>query len=219
MSKKLYVWDPLIRIFHAALIIAFTISYFTGEGDSIWHIYTGYIIIGLLIFRLILGFTGSQYARFSSFIFSPAKVLSYLGSLFSKKCHKEEQYIGHNPAGSWMVVMLLITLSLTTLSGLISYGKEGNGPLGQLLTEINIQIISSANAHGNKPHSKNDDKKDNVDDDNKEEHDEFWGDIHEFFVNLTILLILLHISGVVLSNRKHGHKLIQAMITGYKIID
>ncbi len=47
------VWDPLVRIFHWSLVLFFTVAYFTGEDESLWHIYSGYIIGGLLIFRIV----------------------------------------------------------------------------------------------------------------------------------------------------------------------
>jgi cytochrome b len=206
MNNKIYVWDPLLRIFHWTLVAAFTLSYLTGEEETIWHIYSGYTILGLLVFRLVWGLIGSKYSRFGSLILAPAAAFAYLRSLFGKGETKD--YLGHNPAGSWMVVFLLLSLSMTVFSGLKAYGEEGHGPLAQGAPGMEIQLITSAYAHGEEEH----------DDDEGEEHegDDLWEEVHEVFVNLTLLLVLLHIAGVIISSRKHHENLVKAMFTGYK---
>ena len=63
MSNTIRVWDPLVRLFHWGLVVTFFISYFTGEEESELHIYTGYAVLGLIIFRLLWGFIGTRHAR------------------------------------------------------------------------------------------------------------------------------------------------------------
>lgn len=41
-------------------------------------------------------------------------------------------------------------------------------------------------------------------------------DVHEFFANFTLILIIAHVSGVVLSSLLEGENLVKAMITGSK---
>lgn len=65
------VWDPLVRIFHWSLVLAFATSYLTGDEWDDWgdvHEISGYLILGLVVVRIIWGFVGSKYARFSDFI-------------------------------------------------------------------------------------------------------------------------------------------------------
>lgn len=200
MHTEIRVWDPLVRLFHWGLVLAFSIAYLSGEDESALHIYSGYAVLGLISFRLLWGLVGSRYARFSNFMYAPQSVIQYLRSLLAGK---PEHYSGHNPAGGWMVVVMLLTLFVVTLSGLKLYAiEEGLGPLADaspLLT-----IISPAYADS--------------DDEGEDEADEdFWEDLHEATSNFMLLLIFLHITCVIVSGRLHGENLVKAMVTGKKI--
>ena len=41
-------------------------------------------------------------------------------------------------------------------------------------------------------------------------------DIHEFFANFTLLMVLIHVSGVVVSSFLEDENLVKAMVTGRK---
>ena len=200
-DSEVKVWDPFVRIFHWTLVFSFIAAYLTGDDENIWHIYLGYAIGALIVTRIIWGFVGGKYARFSNFVYRPSSVASYLKSLLSTN---PKHYLGHNPAGGYMVVALLIMLSITTITGLKAYGVEGKGPLAG---GIEISLISTAIADDDE--SEEDEKKEN----NK---DEFWEEAHEVASNLTVLLVLLHIFGAIVSSRLHKENLVKAMITGKK---
>ena len=141
MKNEISVWDPLIRLFHWALVLTFIIGYLTGEEESSLHIDAGYIVAGLILFRLIWGFIGSQHARFSDFLTTPATTIQHLKDL----ADKPKRYIGHNPAGGWMVVAMLVTLTIVTISGFKVYAlEEGKGPLAADMPAISV--ISQAYA-------------------------------------------------------------------------
>jgi cytochrome b len=195
---NIYVWDPLIRIFHWSLVVLFVIAYLSGEEESSIHTLSGYGIIGLLVFRLVWGFIGSTHARFSDFMFSPARVTVYLKSLFS---NRPDRYAGHNPAGAYMIYALLLMLVVVSYTGLKVYGLEGHGPLANA-TEVTL--IERAMADENEEHEKHDGD------------EEFWEEIHETASNLTVLLVIIHILGVILASWQHRENLIKAMITGRK---
>lgn len=196
------VWDIAVRLFHWSLVVSFIVAYLTGDDESNIHVYAGYIILGLVVFRIIWGFIGTKYARFKDFIYCPSEIINHAKGLFTGKV---KTYIGHNPLGGLMVLALLFTLVLTVVSGLKVYGAEGYGPLAQVNTSY---FISSANASN--PDGDND--KDHEDND----EEELWEEIHEFFSNLMILLIVFHIVGVIISSKIENENLVKAMITGYK---
>ncbi|MCX4186409.1 cytochrome b/b6 domain-containing protein [Methylophaga sp. OBS4] len=196
------VWDIAVRLFHWALVISFTTAYLTGDEESSLHTYAGYMVLGLIVFRLIWGFIGTQHARFKDFIYSPARVKAYAKSMLSGRV---EHVDGHNPLGGIMVVALLISLALTSITGLKVYGLEGHGPLAQQESGF---FISTAQASVPGKHSGG--AKEN------EAAEDLWEDIHEFFANFTVFLIVLHIAGVVVSSRLEKQNLVKAMITGRK---
>lgn len=204
MKNEIRVWDPLVRIFHWSLVLAFTVAYLSGDEESSLHIYSGYAVLGLITFRVLWGLIGTRYARFSNFVYSSKTVVQYLKSLVAGK---PKHYTGHNPAGGWMMIAMLLCLAVVTVSGLKVYAiEEGLGPLA---VENSVFVIS-------RPAYADDDGDENGhgEDDAAEE---FWEEIHEVSSNLMLLLIFLHVAGVIVSGRLHGENLVKAMITGKKI--
>lgn len=182
-QSTIKVWDPLVRLFHWSLVLAFIVAYATGEEWLGLHVSAGYVIGGLLVFRVVWGIVGPRHARFSDFVRSPAAIRAYLRDLFHLRAPR---YLGHNPAGGAMVVALLASLAVTTVSGLALYGSsEFAGPLQGLVS-----------------------------------HATFWADVleglHETAANLTVLLVVLHVAGVLVSSVLHRENLIRAMISGRK---
>lgn len=200
-SAAVKVWDPLVRIFHWSLVAFFTIAFVTGEEENVWHIYTGYAVLGLIAFRILWGFIGSEHARFSDFIFGPGKVIQYLGSLLGGK---PQRYLGHNPAGGYMVLLMLVVLLAVTITGVKVYGLEGHGPLA---SSEGVSILAVARADGDE--GENEQAGEN-------ESEEFWEEIHEAASYFMLALIGLHILGVIVSSRLHKENLVKAMITGNK---
>ena len=115
MSNEIRVWDPLVRIFHWGLVVAFSVAYLSGDEENSVHIYSGYIVLGLITFRVLWGLVGTRYARFSNFVYSPNAVVQYLKDLLARK---PEHYIGHNPAGGARVLAMLLCLFVGSVSGL-----------------------------------------------------------------------------------------------------
>jgi cytochrome b len=115
------VWDLPLRIFHWLLVAAFFVAYFTEDELLGVHVWAGYLVGGLLLFRIVWGFIGNEYARFSNFLCSPLLSISYIKDLIASKA---QRYIGHNPAGAAMIVLLLLSLTATVATGLGVYGAD-----------------------------------------------------------------------------------------------
>jgi len=107
------VWDPLVRLFHWGVVTSFTIAWL-GEGGKSLHQGAGYVVLALVVVRLIWGCVGSPHARFRDFVPRPKRLLAYLKS--ARSGHPR-RYLGHNPAGGAMIVLLLALLILTGGSG------------------------------------------------------------------------------------------------------
>ena len=201
MKREIRVWDPLVRIFHWSLVLAFGIAYLSGDEENNLHLYAGYVVFALIGFRIVWGLIGTRFARFSNFVYSPGSVIKYIKDSVAGR---PKHYIGHNPAGGVMIIALLLSLGGVTYSGLKVYAiEEGAGPLAQQSTEISF--IKSAHA----------------DNDEHEEHEEeeFWEEIHEASANFVLFLVILHIAGVFIVGRLHNENLVKGMITGNKKVE
>ena len=133
-QKIVPVWDIPTRLFHWCLAGLVAILWFSGtEGNLGVHMTAGYILFTLILFRLVWGVAGSQTARFSDFVRGPGTVLNYLCMFMG---NKTAFFAGHNPAGGWMVMALLLTLTIQGVSGLFSEDNLGieNGPLAQFVS-------------------------------------------------------------------------------------
>ncbi len=180
-TETIKVWDPLVRIFHWSLVVAFFLAYITEDDWINLHVNAGYAVAGLIGFRLIWGVIGTRYARFSQFVKSPSTVIGYM-----KRMAKFDvpHYLGHNPAAAAMIVALLLSIIMVSITGMSIIATEGQGPLaGTFFATLNA---------------------------------EWMEEIHEFFANFTLLLVILHVAGVFFSGMLEGENLPRAMVTGYK---
>ncbi len=126
-KKGIFVWDLPVRLFHWSLALTVGVAAITGFLAPEWwldvHVWSGYIIGLLVVFRIIWGFGGSKYARFSSFWFSFSEILAHLRNALRRR---PSHYSGHNPAGALMVFALLAVLAAITISGMIVLGGQEN---------------------------------------------------------------------------------------------
>jgi cytochrome b len=131
MNQHILVWDVPTRIFHWLLALSFVVAYLTSESERYRdiHVVLGYTMLGLLGFRLLWGFFGTRYARFRAFLFNPREISAYLLSLFKGK---PAHYVGHNPAGS-VAIWLLLALGISSgVTGVMLFQDIGGDVLEEL---------------------------------------------------------------------------------------
>lgn len=108
------VWDPLVRIGHWSLVAAVAGAWITGEGFGAVHEWIGYAALVVVAIRLVWGFVGTRYARFTQFVRLPAATLAYARAVVAGR---EPRHVGHNPLGAWMIVALVVVVVLTGGTG------------------------------------------------------------------------------------------------------
>lgn len=134
--KKIRIWDLPTRLFHwtlAVLVIAAIVTERVGGSAIDWHFRIGYAVLALVFFRLVWGLIGSRYARFASFIFSPATIFAYATG---RKHDHAATFHGHNPVGSLSVFALLSVVLAQSASGLFANDDiASEGPLVHFISK------------------------------------------------------------------------------------
>ncbi|QPF84978.1 cytochrome b/b6 domain-containing protein [Bradyrhizobium genosp. L] len=116
-ADSLQVWDLPLRLWHWALAVLVLIAWVTPSTHDRLHRLAGYAVIGLLAFRLIWGFAGTRYSRFGRIGVRLRTAPRYILNL---RRGITGRYIGLNPAGTAMMVALLLSLSVSAISGALS---------------------------------------------------------------------------------------------------
>ena len=196
MSQPIRVWDLVVRFGHWMLAALFFTAYLT-EGEPTWlHTSAGYGVLIVIAFRVLWGFIGTEHARFRDFIYPLSDVRAYLQGLLARK---PKHYLGHNPAGGLMILVLLTALTATASSGMAYFAAEkGRGPVAAAAALVRGEQLRDDGRYA-KVGSKH-----------------FWHEAHEILANATLALVLVHIAGVVVSSRVHRENLVRAMLTGRK---
>ena len=114
--RRISVWDPFVRVFHWSLVVAGILAWSSAEEQAWLHERAGYFILALVGLGVLWGLVGSYHARFGEFLHGPRQTLAYLQGLRSGG---SQHYLGHNPAGGWMVVTLLCVMLATGVSGVL----------------------------------------------------------------------------------------------------
>lgn len=137
---RVRIWDLPTRLFHwllAVCVVGLVITGNIGGNAMTWHFRLGYGVLTLLLFRLVWGFAGGHWSRWSRLALAPAQVMAYLrGRLPGGP--------GHNPLGSWSVLCMLLWLLLQVSTGLLSDDEISNaGPLSALVSGATVSAATA----------------------------------------------------------------------------
>ncbi len=133
--KRHLIWDLPTRLFHWLLVVSFAAAWLTSGSDR-WlsvHSFFGSLMLGLIAFRLVWGVVGGHHARFASFAYSPRAGYMYLRNLLAGGAGR---YLGHNPAGSQAIYLLLGLGVIVAVTGIFVQGAEEQQLVGAGVTGI-----------------------------------------------------------------------------------
>jgi len=134
--KPVKVWDLPTRLFHWTLVVLVIVSFVTGNigGNMMtYHMWSGYGILVLLLFRFAWGFAGGYQSRFGAFVRGPGAVIRYAVEFLKSN---SKPYLGHNPLGGWSILAILSALLVQVGTGLFANDDIfTEGPLYPLVSK------------------------------------------------------------------------------------
>lgn len=131
LTPRVRVWDLPTRLFHWLIVALVAFSWWSAESGPIeWHMWSGFTILALLLFRILWGLFGSSTARFASFVYGPKAIRAYLSDM------RGWRPVGHTPMGALSVLALLLALAVQVATGLIQIDSTDfvEGPLSHLVS-------------------------------------------------------------------------------------
>ena len=226
------VWDRTTRLFHwinvlcvFGLLAVGTMILYAGDlgvpndgkiALKTLHVSIGYVFVINLFWRLVWGFIGGPYARWSKILPGGEGYGRSFASYVRRFVSGEpEPQVGHNPVGRIAVTIILIALLVQGATGLILAGTDVYmPPFGQYFTEwVAGPDMDASQVKPYAPETVN-----------KQSYDEmrtFRGPIIKTHVTnyyLLLILIFLHIAAVIVSEMREGGGIISAMFTGRKLL-
>jgi cytochrome b len=194
--KKIHVWDLPTRLFHWLLVGFVCFSFVTAMvedfQDTELHMMSGYVILGLILFRLGWGLLGGTYARFTQFLKGPRACITYLRQLFSADSSPEgenkfDHDLGHNPVAGWMIVVMLVVILIQITTGL--FANDDILYEGPLAYKVSEEISSQLTV------------------------------LHKQNYYLLLSLIFLHLSAIAFYRIFKRQNLVRPMLTGYRWVN
>lgn len=125
------VWDGWTRFSHWALVLLFAWQFLSGHFGWLpgLHLWGGYLLLAVLLFRLQWGLFGSASSRFTGML----RRLGELGEgLRTLGRRRPGRWRGHNPLGVVSVLLMLGLLLAQSATGLfVETWGDVRGPLAE----------------------------------------------------------------------------------------
>lgn len=138
------VWDRFVRFFHWSLVTCVLANYFLVDDGETLHHWIGYFASVLIVARIVWGFVGSEYARFTSFFPTPARLRAHLAAIRSGQ---PGFHPGHNPLGAVMMLALMVLVLALGISGFLQttdafWGEEWLQEVHEMLASALIALAT-----------------------------------------------------------------------------
>jgi cytochrome b len=145
-ENKVAVWDLFVRLSHWMLAATFIVAYLSPAGRSVVHETAGYILLSLVVIRIFWGFVGSYHARLTNFVVSPNISFNYILAMLERK---ELRFLGHNPAGAAMIILLWALVVAACVTGWLLTWQHwrDHRPLQHLHSILADSIAVAATLH------------------------------------------------------------------------
>ena len=131
IRKRMMVWDSPIFFTHWLLALCFLGAILTQESEKfrLVHVTMGYTMLGIVGFRVIWGFIGSKYARFTTIKPRLLRVRENIQAIFRGD---KEFSIGLNALGFIAAYLLMGLVLLVSASGYLVFNEIGP----ELISEV-----------------------------------------------------------------------------------
>ncbi|MBV1907016.1 MAG: cytochrome b/b6 domain-containing protein [Pseudomonadales bacterium] len=229
-ESVVHVWDRTTRLFHwvnflcvLGLICVGTVILYAGDlaipndgkiALKRLHVWIGYAFLVNLTWRLIWGFIGNAYARWSAVLPGGKGYVSALKSSIRNVLSRDpEPHAGHSPLGRIAVTLLLLALFVQGISGILLAGTDVfMPPFGDYFAEW----VATPNKDPSlvQPYAP-----ETVNEVSYAEMREFRSPIIATHLNTyyaLLALILIHVIAVVTIEIRKGGNIISAMFSGRK---
>jgi cytochrome b len=145
--RTILVWDAPTRLFHWLLVLSFAGAFFTADSERHrdLHVTFGATMLVLIAFRLVWGVVGTRYARFGAFAFGPRAVLRYLAALATLE--SPARHLGHTPAGSWAIWLMLSLGVLVGITGFAAYDEVAGKWVEEAHAALAWTLLAAVGVH------------------------------------------------------------------------
>jgi cytochrome b len=230
--REYKVWDRAQRVFHwinaLAVLTLAAIGLVILNSDALGipndpgmialktaHVYVGYVFAGNLAWRLVWGFVGGRYARWSALLPGGRgygrRLAEFVSGLVAGRA---PTYLGHNPLARIVLSTLLLLLLVQAATGLVIAGTDVYmPPFGASFREW-----VAADTHDPalvRPYSP-----ETVNAAAYTEMRAFRSPVvrlHEYSFFALLALIALHVAAAIITEVKEGGAIISSMFTGRKV--
>ena len=110
------LWDPLVRLCHWSLAIAFFANWFFTEEGEDWHQWLGYWAGAAALLRVGWGFVATGAAAWRDCLPTPARIAAQLRALRGRE---PERHLGHSALGALVMMLMLGSMLMLALTGFL----------------------------------------------------------------------------------------------------